>query len=156
MLWTAGIACRVASVASWRRRLAKNESGPTTSASALLRTSVLKAASISRLSLALTTSTCNPMADAAAATCLVAVSVGGTRGLTSRPTRTAAGTNSCNSPSCFDPQLGDEKIDTGRIAAWSSETRDKTNLDRVARHTEHDRDRRGCRFGRQRRRDAAS
>src|SRR5215467_10298448 len=72
ILKMAGIACRVASVASWRRRLAKNGSGPTTSASALLRTSVLKAASISRLLLASTTSICNPMADAAAATSLVA------------------------------------------------------------------------------------
>ena len=58
-------------------------------------------------------------------------------------------------PQLLRPQLGDEKIDTGRIAAWSTETRGKTKLDRVFGDAEDDGDRRGCRFGRQRRRDAA-
>src|SRR5262249_24019478 len=50
-------------------------------------------------------------------------------------------------PQLLCPQLGDEKIDTGRIAAWSAETRDKTNLDRVFGDGEDDGDRRGCHFG---------
>src|SRR6516164_5669788 len=56
-------------------------------------------------------------------------------------------------PQLLCSQLGDEKTDTRRIAAWSTETRDKTNLDRVFGSAEDDGDRRGCRFGRQRRRD---
>src|SRR5215831_18585812 len=66
------------------------------SASALLRTSVTNAASISGLFLASTTSICKPIAVAAAITSCVTDSVGGEVGLTRRPTRTAAGISSCS------------------------------------------------------------
>src|SRR5262249_26994851 len=47
-LKTAGMACRVAKVASWSRRLKKKESVPATSASARLRTSEANAASANK------------------------------------------------------------------------------------------------------------
>src|SRR5262249_6389808 len=81
----------------------KNVSEPTKSASALLRTSAPKAASISRLSLACMTSIRIPIADAAVVTSLVWASVAGKFGLTSRPTCAAAGMSSCTSPACFEP-----------------------------------------------------
>ena len=54
--------------ANWTRRLLKNPSGATKSASARSRTRVAKAASISRLVLALRTWICSPRARAAACT----------------------------------------------------------------------------------------
>ena len=60
---------------SWTRRLLKKGSPPTKSASGRSRTRVAKAASISRLVLALKTWICSPMARAAASTSLNVVSV---------------------------------------------------------------------------------
>ena len=61
--------------ASWTRRLMKKASRPTKSASGRSRTKVAKAASISRLVLALRTWICSPMARAAASMSLNVVSV---------------------------------------------------------------------------------
>src|SRR5262249_17385471 len=44
-------------------------------------------------------------------------------------------------------QLSREKIDACRVAAWSGEVGDKTELDRVIADSEDDRNRRGCRSG---------
>ena len=55
-------------MASWTRRLLKKRSGPTKRASARSRTNAAKAASISRLLLALRIWICSPMARAAAST----------------------------------------------------------------------------------------
>jgi ABC transporter substrate binding protein len=61
----AGILWYAATLANWTRRLRKKGSGLTKSASARSRTDVAKAASISRLVLALRTWICSPMARAA-------------------------------------------------------------------------------------------
>ena len=52
-------------------------------------------------------------------------------------------------------QLSREKIDTRHVAARPGEARDQTELDRVVGDAEDDRDRRGRRLGRERRRRAA-
>jgi hypothetical protein len=47
-------------------------------------------------------------------------------------------------------QLTDKKIDTCHVAARPGEAGDKTKPDRVFADQEDDRDRRGCRLGRER------
>jgi hypothetical protein len=49
-------------------------------------------------------------------------------------------------------QLDAEKVDTGQVAVRSGEARDQTKLDRIFANDEDDRDLRGCRLGRGRRR----
>ena len=72
--YVAGSAWRDARWTNWTRRLLKKGSLPTKSASGRSRTKVAKAASISRLVLALRTWICSPMARAAASTSLNVVS----------------------------------------------------------------------------------
>src|SRR6266699_1076407 len=107
---------------------------PTNRASGRSRTKVAKAASISRLVLALKIWICSPMARAAASTSLKVVSEFATlAGLTSTATR----------------------FDAGQVAARSGEAGHKPQPDRVFGRVEDDGDCRGCRLGRQRRRGTA-
>ena len=53
-------------------------------------------------------------------------------------------------PQPLSHHLLDEEIDAGCVAARPSEAGDKTKLDRVIADAEHDRDRCGCSFGRDR------
>ena len=116
---------------------------------------VAKAASISRLVLALRTWICSPMARAAGSTSLNVDSVlPALAGLTSTATRAAAGTSSRRSSSRFAANSAVEKIDPCQVAARPGEAGDKTKPDRVFADGEDDGDRRGCRLGRERRRRA--
>ena len=125
---------------------------PTKRASGRSRTKVAKAASISRLVLALRTWICSPMARAAASTSLNVVSAfAALAGLTSTATRVAAGTSSRRSSSRFAVNSPTEKIDPCQVAARPGEAGDKTKPDRVFGDDEDDGDRRGCRLGRERR-----
>src|SRR5262245_51176393 len=81
-----GKSLHVASVVSWTRRPNKNGSAATRSASGLLCMSVAKASSISRPSLALTTSVCTPTLEAVSITSLSQLSITEFFGLTSTPT----------------------------------------------------------------------
>jgi len=102
------------------------------------RPSAAKAASISRLVLALRTSISSPRARVAASTSLSVDGVFGTFvGLTSTATRAAASSRSRKSPRRF----------ATRIAARPCQAVDQTQLDRVFADAEHDRDRRGRSFG---------
>ena len=47
------------------------------------------------------------------------------------------------------PSTHSRKIDTGCVAGWPGQARDKTNPDWVFAGDENDRDRRGCRLGRE-------
>ena len=76
------------------RRVVKKGSMSTKRASGGSRAKVAKAASISRLVLALRTRICNPMARAADCASLDVVSEVGPVGLTSTATRVAPGTSS--------------------------------------------------------------
>src|SRR4029450_10166442 len=58
-------------------------------------------------------------------------------------------------PQSLGCHLFGEKINSRRIAARTGKAGHKTKLDRISRDTEHDRDRRSCRFGCARRRPAA-
>ena len=110
-----------------------------------------KAASISRIVLALSTWICSPMARAASCTSRNVVSAtrrigridehGNTHGL---------GHQLMQESQPLGHHLLDEKIDAGRVAARPREAGDKTKLDRVFADAEHDRDRRGRSFGRDR------
>ena len=96
------------------------------------------------------------MARAAASTSLNVVSAfAALAGLTSTATRAAAGTSSRRSSSRFAANSSTEKIDPGQVAARPGEAGDKTKPDRVFADDEDDRDRRGCRLGRQRRQGAS-
>ena len=114
---------------------------------------VAKAASISRLVLALRTWICSPMARAAASTSLNVVSV-----LRSIGRIDEHGNTSCSGHQLtqeFQPlchQLTTEKIDARQVAARPGEAGDKTKPDRVFADDEDDGDRRGCRLGRECRR----
>jgi hypothetical protein len=46
--------------------------------------------------------------------------------------------------------LEGEKIDSGYVAAGLREVRNETECDRIVTHTEYNRDRCGCSFGRER------
>src|SRR5262245_13928535 len=98
----AGTPWRPARRASWTRRALKKASLPTKRASGRSRTIVAKAASISRLVLALRTSICSPLARAADSTSLNVDSVlVAWVGLMSTATRAAPGTSSRRSSSRF-------------------------------------------------------
>ena len=92
---------RAARLTNWARRLLKKGSRLTKSASGRSRTKVAKAASISRLVLALRTWICSPMARPAGSTSLNVVSAVGLVGLTITATRAAPGTSSRSSSSRF-------------------------------------------------------
>src|SRR5499427_9206993 len=114
------------------RRLMKNGSGSTKSASGRSRTKVSKAASIWRLVLVLKTRICSPMACAADATSLnVDSAVVALAGLTNTATRVAPGTNARRSSSRLCRQFRGEEIDAGQVAARPREAGDKTKPDRV-------------------------
>ena len=67
----------------------------------------------------------------------------------------AVGTNSCSSSSRFGPSSALKRGHAREVAAWPVQAGDKSKLDRVAAGQEDDRNRRGRRLGRQRRRSAA-
>src|SRR5262245_51493786 len=141
----AGTPWRPARRASWTRRALKKASTPTNRASGRSRTIVAKAASISRLVLALRTWICSPMARAAASTSLNVDSVFvAWAGLTSTTTRVAAGTSARRSSSRF--ALANEKIDPRQVAAGLGKAGHKTESYRVFADGEDDGDRRGCRL----------
>ena len=73
-------------------------------------------------------------------------------GLTSTATRAGRWDQLAQQSQPLRRQLGDEKIDAGRIAARPVEAGDQAELDGVVADAEHDRDRRGRRLGRERRR----
>jgi hypothetical protein len=75
----------------------------TTSASAGLCNRLMKAASISRMLLAVKTSTCLPIAEAVACKTLLKASVLRLFGLSSTAKRSALGSSSCKSPSRLVP-----------------------------------------------------
>ena len=144
------------SVASWTRRLVKKGSAPTKRASGRSRARVAKAASISRLVLALRTWICSPMARAAASTSRNVVSVfAALAGLTSTATRAGCGHQLAQEFQPLCHQLATEKIDPRQVAARPGEAGDKTEPDRVFGDDEDDGDRRGCRLGRERRSGAS-
>src|SRR6516164_10046725 len=76
-------------------------------------------------------------------------------GLTSTATRAAVGTNSCRSRSRLAATSSERKLTPVALPPRTGKAGHKTKLDRVARDTEYDWDRRSCRFGRARRRPAA-
>src|SRR5262245_6558784 len=98
--YVAGTACRVASWTNCTRRLVKNGPELTKRASGRSCTKVAKAASISRMLLALKTWICSPIAGAAASTSLNVVSDAIT-GLRSTARRAAPGTSSRKSANRF-------------------------------------------------------
>ena len=125
------------------------------SASGRSLASVAKAASISRLVLALIERSCSPWRAAAASTSRrLAAMIVGSAGLMQHGDPLGRG-HQC--PQQLQPlrrQLGREEIDSGRIAARPGEARDKAEPDRVFGHENTDRDRRG-RLGRGHRRRRA-
>jgi hypothetical protein len=96
-----GIPGRDAKLASCTRRLVKNGSLVTKSASGRRSAKVAKAASISRLVLALRTVVCSPIARAAGSMSRSVVSASGPVGLTSTAIRATAGTSSRRSSNRF-------------------------------------------------------
>ena len=92
---------RDAKLTNWARRLFKKGSRLTMRASGRSRTKVAKAASISRLVLALRTWICSPMARPAGSASLNVISAVGLIGLTIKATRAAPGTSSRSSSSRF-------------------------------------------------------
>ena len=129
----------------------KKGSPLTKRASSRSRPIVSKAATISRLVLALRTWICSCRARAAASTPLNVGSTFGLVGLTSTANARGCGHHLTQEFQPFCRQFNSEKTDPCQIAFRSGEAGDKTVLHRVVANTEDDRDRRGCRFGRQRR-----
>src|SRR5262249_35563882 len=117
------------------------------SASALLRTSVANAASISLLSLAWTRSIATAMMDAAAVISLVAVWAFALLGLNSSPTR--RGNKLPQQTEMLRPQFGEKEVRAGRIAARSGNARDEAERYWIIGRTEYDRNIRRCAFSRE-------
>src|SRR6516225_11046017 len=110
------------------RRVPKNESANTKSASARSRAIVEKAASISSLVLAMRTMSCSPSTRAAASRSLTLEPVlMASVGLAS----TAIRDELVQKPKPFCSQLADKKVYTGGVAARSAETCHKAKPDRV-------------------------
>ena len=116
------------------------------SASVGSRAIVAKAASISRLVLALSTRICRPRAGAASDRARTVASAFAA-GLTSTATRTALGIRSCRRPSRLATSSPKKKLKPVALPPRPGEARHETELDRVFGDAEDDRDRRGRRFG---------
>ena len=115
-------------------------------ASGRSRTIVAKAASISRLVLALRTWISNPVARAANCASLNVVSELGPVGLTSTATANCSGYQLAHESQPLCHQLSAEKIDSCEVAARPGEACDKTDFHWVFGQEEDDRDGRGCRL----------
>src|SRR5215510_8751363 len=145
------------------RRLVKRLSGAMKRASCRSRAIVAKAASISRMVLALRILICSPSARAAAGISRNVASkiCGALAGLRSTAIRTALGTSSCSSPKRLATVSEEKKLTPVRLPPRPGKARDQTKLDRVVADAEHDWDRRGRSLGyesgraRARRRDHA-
>ena len=122
---------------------------PTKSASVRSPTIVAKAASISRPVLAFKTWICGPMVRAADSTSVNVSRRSEHWRVDEHGNTCRSGTSSRKSSSRFAHQLTSEKIDACEVAARPVEAGDKTEPDRVVADDEDDRDRRGCRLGRQ-------
>ena len=105
---------------------------------------------MSRLVLAVRTSICHPTAEAASRASVILGSAFGLVGLTSIAKRAAPGSSSARRLAF--PGLHGHEADTGDVAARPVEAGDKTSLDRVETTAEYNRNGRGRRFGRERRR----
>ena len=119
-------------------------------------TSVAKAASISRFGAGVKHMTLQPeRARRRLHVSIARSSAFELLGLTSTAIDAALGTSSCSSSSRFARPARGQEGDARDVAARPVEAGDKAELDRVAADREDDRDRRGRRLGRKRRRRAA-
>src|SRR5262249_30721733 len=96
------------------------------------------------------------MADAAAVTSLIARSVVRDFGLTSRPTRAAAGISSCSNPSCFDPSSATKKFTPVALPPGRLWLATRPNGTGSLLTPKDNGDCHGCRLGRQRDKLASS
>ena len=119
-------------------------------ASSRSRTMVAKAASISRLLLALRTAICSPeRARRIRRVSQRGLAIACWSGLTSTAIANRLGHQLVQQPQPLRHHLGGEEINAGRIAARPGKAGDQAELDRVVASAEDDRDGRGCRLGRQ-------
>ncbi len=134
----------------------KNGSLPITSAPARSWRKVAKAVSKSRSVLACRTWTCSPRVAAASCRTLDWASARASGLVDEHCNDTVAvGTNSCISSSRFGSSSTSQPGHAREVAARPVEAGDKPSLDRVVADPEDDRNRRGCRFCRRRRRRTA-
>ena len=124
------MACRQWAI--WTRRLVKKASGPTKRASGRSLANVAKAASISRLVLALRIWICSPMARAAGSTSRsVASAIGRIGRIDEHGNASGSGHQLAQQFQPLRRQLAGKKIDTRQVAARPGEAGDKTEPDRV-------------------------
>src|SRR6516165_3062946 len=138
-----GSAWRTAQLASCSRRPLKNASWPTNTASGRSRPNAAKAASISRLVLALKIWSCSPMARPAASTsrkviCALALLAE----LTSTATRTGRRQHFAQQLKPLCRQFETQQIDAGQIPPRARQAGNETKLDRVFGDREYDGNRR--------------
>src|SRR5262249_32543222 len=137
-----------AKLTNWARRTLKKTSMPMKTASARSCVKVAKAASISRLVLALSTWICNPMARAADCRSLNVVSVStALTGLTSTAIRAAWGTITRNSSSRFAVNSPLKRLTPVRLPPGRARLETRPSLTGSC-GDENDGDRRACSLGR--------